>query len=74
MLTETQINEVKKELIQNGLPVRFLINGQCVNLETGEKQKKGINVMHQIIYWNFSKQTSLKIAKWINATPVFDKS
>ena len=73
-MTPEQIAEVKAEMVANGLPVRFLVNGRALNLSTGELQQKGINVIHQMCYWNFTRETSKKIAKWLNATPIFDKS
>ena len=71
MLNETQINEVKKEMVTNGQPVRFLKDGQNINICTGEMLKKGTNVLYHFVYWNFSRKTSIKIANWLNAKPVF---
>jgi hypothetical protein len=71
MLTETQIAEVRSEMVKDGTPVRFQINGQTLNLTTGELQPKGINVLYQLVYWNFTKETSKKIAEWTGSKPVF---
>lgn len=71
MLTEAQIAEVKSEMVKNGTPVRFQINGQTLNLTTGELQPRGINVLYQLVYWNFTKETAKKIAGWTNSKPVF---
>lgn len=83
-LTSEQIEEIKKEMVKwrycpeptsaDPCPVRFLIGGQCLNIETGNLQQKGINVIYQQVYWNFTKETSKKIAKWLGAKPVFDQS
>lgn len=73
MLSKEQIAEVREEMVQGGIPVRFQIGGQTVNIITGEKQPKGINVIHQIVYWNFTQATAQKIARWIGATPVFSQ-
>jgi len=70
-LTSEQIDEIKKELVSKGVPVRFLDGGQAINIETGERQKKGINIIYQIVYWNFTKDTAKKIAKWLGVKPVW---
>lgn len=70
-LSKEQIAEVKDEMTLTGDPVRFLHNGQCLNIVTGELMKKGINIMHQIVYWNFDKETSRKIASWLGVKAVF---
>lgn len=72
-LTTEQKAEVKKEMVMQGVPVRFMHEGSCVIINTGHKMKKGINVMHQQVYWNFSKKTSLKIAKWLRVKAVFSE-
>lgn len=71
LLKEDQIAEVKKEMVQMGVPVRFQVDGQTVNLTTGERQQRGINVIHQVVYWNFTRETANKIAGWIGAKAVF---
>ncbi|GBG14465.1 uncharacterized protein NMK_2064 [Novimethylophilus kurashikiensis] len=73
MLSDEQIAEVTAEMVPKGTPVRFQIGGQTINIMTGEKQAKGINVMYQIFYWNFTKETSSKIAQWVGAVPVFSE-
>lgn len=72
LLTPEQEAEVKSEMVLSGLPVRFMIDGQSVHLTTGERDKKGINVIYQHFYWNFTKDTAKKIAGWIGAKAVFD--
>jgi hypothetical protein len=73
-LSKDQIEEVKKEMVPNGVPVRFLDGGESMDIITGQKTGRGSNVMHQIVYWNFTKETSKKIAKWLGVRPVFSKS
>lgn len=72
-LTPKQIAEIKSEMIPSGTPVRFQVAGQTLDICTGQLQKKGINVIHQIHYWCFSKETSLKIANWLSASPIFSE-
>lgn len=72
-LTQSQIQELQRELVANGHPVRFLFNGRCVNIENGELQPKGINVIYHLVYWNFTRETSKKIAKWLSVKAVFSK-
>lgn len=72
-LTEEQIKEVQNEQVQDGVPVRFQINGQTLNIVTGDLQTRGINVMYQIVYWNFTKETSQKIANWLGAKAIFSE-
>jgi hypothetical protein len=72
-LTKAQIKEVKKEVMPFGKPVRFMHNGCSLNIVTGVTCKKGINVMHQIVYWNFSRETSNKIARWLGVKAVFSE-
>jgi hypothetical protein len=74
-LTEAQIAAIKSEMVKDGdpkgRPVRFQVNGQTLNISTGELQTKGINIIHQIVYWNFPEATSKKIATWLGAKAVF---
>jgi|APSaa5957512622_1039677.scaffolds.fasta_scaffold00991_4 hypothetical protein len=70
-LDKDQLAEVKGEMISNGVPVRFMSGGASLDIVTGETVKKGVNVMHQIVYWNFSKATANKIAKWLGVKTAF---
>jgi len=70
-LTPEQIDEIRAEMVPNGTPVRFQIGGQTLDISTGRLQPKGINVIHQIHYWKFTKDTSEKIAKWVGAKPIY---
>ncbi|MGO9014668.1 MAG: hypothetical protein ACLQF0_06775 [Dissulfurispiraceae bacterium] len=72
-LTNDQMEEVKKEMVSNGIPVRFLHQGCCLDIITGHLQKKGINIIHQRHYWTFTRETSLKIAKWLGVAAEFSE-
>ena len=75
-LTAEQIEEITAEMVPSllGTPVRFLIDGQNIaSLSTGDLSPKGINVMHQMVYWNFTRETSNKIAGWLGAKAVFSE-
>lgn len=73
-LTPEQIAEVKKEMVSKGVPVRFMSGGGSLDIVSGKVSAKGTNVMHQIVYWNFTKETAKKIAQWLGARASFDKS
>lgn len=70
-LTPEQIAEIRAEMVPQGIPVRFQQAGRTLDISTGHLQPKGINVIHQIHYWKFTKETSLKIAQWLGAKAVF---
>jgi hypothetical protein len=72
-LTGDQIKEIKGEMVSKGVPVRFMLGGGSLDIVSGEVSAKGTNVIHQIVYWNFTKDTAKKIAKWLGARPSFDK-
>jgi len=72
-LTTEQIAELKKEVIKEGHPVRFLHNGQAIDITTGEAAGKNTNILYHPVYWNFTKETSKKIAQWLGVKPVFDQ-
>lgn len=70
-LTETQVAYFRAALIKSGVPVRFLYDGGALNIETGHVQPRGINVIYQRVYWNFTRQTAREIAKTLNVRAVF---
>jgi hypothetical protein len=72
-LTRSQIDEVIEEKVETGHPVRFLHKGHNLDIVSGNLLPRGTVVMHQVVYWNFTKETSKKIAKWLGATPVFSE-
>lgn len=53
----------KKNKVQT-ITVRFLKNGCNYSLEHGIVGHKGMNVFHQIVYWNnFTREQALDIAR-----------
>lgn len=72
-LNENQIAHFKAALVNPGVPVRFLHNGGALNIMTGHVQPRGINVIYQRVYWNFSRETALEIAKLLNVRAVFSE-
>ncbi|HNX25947.1 MAG TPA: hypothetical protein PKK48_00915 [Phycisphaerae bacterium] len=73
-LSREQIEHYKKLQVPNGVPCRFMSDGRCLNISTGELQPQGINVMHQRVYWNFSRETAKKIASTLGCRVVFSES
>ena len=72
-LSKEQIDVLKKETVKNGVPVRFLVGGAAIDIITGETFKKGMNVMYQPVYWNFTKETAKKVAEMLGAKAVFSE-
>lgn len=72
-LTKSQLDELLREQVDHGVPVRFMHNGCSLVITTGETTSKGCNVMHQQVYWRFTKETSKKIAKWLGVKAVFSE-
>ena len=66
-LNKEQIEEIKKELVsmEEAETVRFLYHGQNLNIITGDLQPKGLNILYQIVYWHFKKETIEKILKYL---------
>jgi len=65
-LTEKQWQEVRREMISNGVPVRFSYKLQNLNINTGELLPIKTKPAEQKVYWNFSKETAEKIAGWLD--------
>lgn len=74
-LTDEQITEARSEVVSANetKPCRFLINGQALNIVTGELCSKGSNVIYHTFYPNFTKETANKIAGWLGAKVVWSK-
>lgn len=70
-LTGLEIIKFRERMIREGAPVRFLLNGCNFSIETGETMRKGANVIHQIVYWNFDRPTANEIAALTGTSPVF---
>ena len=72
-LSPDQRAEVLAELDESAAlkPVRFLRNGRAYNITNGESTPKDTNVVHQMVYWKFTRETATKIAQWLDMRPVF---
>lgn len=64
-LDSRQINELRRELVTNGIPVCFLVDDKPVLLTTGQRVEEGR------VYNNFTRETACKVAGWIGAQPLF---
>lgn len=73
-LSQGRITHYVSKMVKDGVPVRFMHGGQSLNIESGELSGKGTNVMNQMIYWNFSKETAREIAKELGVRAAFSKS
>jgi len=51
-LTDKQLEALPQEIDATRKPVRFLANGQAVNLCTGICHAKGSNIINHNIYWD----------------------
>jgi hypothetical protein len=72
-LTPEQVTQLRAELVKGGVPVRFLTEGRCLNVVTGDLAARGTNVMYHTVYWNFTRETALQIAKWTGTKAVFSE-
>ena len=55
-LTEAQLESLPQHLSGKPSAVRFLANGQCVNICTGIAKSKGSNVLYHTVYWDRPKE------------------
>lgn len=67
-LSEEQIEKIRANMVKVGIPVRFVYDRRCLNIETGELQSKGINVIYMIHYWHFNEEAIKMIADWLGVT------
>jgi hypothetical protein len=68
-----ELEEIKAEFVQVGVPVRFLDNGRNLNIATGELMPKGVNVIYQTVYWQLARETANKIATRLGVRAVFSE-
>lgn len=61
-LSDDRVEFYKGKMVDNGVPVRFMYKGQNLRTTTGELLQKGVNVIHQYVYWCFDKKTAQDIA------------
>lgn len=73
--TPEEIEAIKAEMVpyDQATVVRFLHNGQNLTIQTGRLMAKGINVIHQTVYWNFTRETAKRIAAALKVTAVFSE-
>lgn len=64
-LSPEAVAELKPKLVREGaVPVSFLDrDGSTVNLITGERTGRSVNVMYKPIYWAFTEETIQLIEK-----------
>jgi hypothetical protein len=60
-LTKSELKGIRT--IPDGDPVRFMFEGQSVDIVTGELTPKNVNVIFQKVYWNVDRPTAKRIAK-----------
>jgi len=74
-LTPEQVDEIRGEVIEakRTHPVRFTRDGYTFDILTGESTPPHVNVMYKVHYWNFSRATAMKIAKWLGMKAVFSE-
>ncbi len=68
-----EIEKIKAEFVQVGVPVRFLDKGRNLNIVTGELMPKGVNVIYQTVYWRLTRETANKIATKLGVRAVFSE-
>ena len=70
-----QIEALRAEMVpySQATPVRFQHHGQTLSIHSGQLQPRGINVIHQNVYWNFTEGTAKKIAAALNVNAVFSE-
>jgi hypothetical protein len=68
-----EIEALKAEQVPSGVPVRFLYQGRNLNISNGRLMTKGVNIIYQVVYWNFLRETSKKIAQALGVEAIFDR-
>ena len=73
-LTSEQIEHcMRGGLTPDGIPCRFLYNGQAMNITSGALASKGSNIMYHPVYWNFTKEVAQEIADTLGVKVVFSE-
>ncbi len=72
-LTEEQRNSIIERLdgAVIATPCRFMDDGCSVDVVTGQKCKRGINAINQVVYWRFSRAIAKEIAELTGTSVVF---
>lgn len=73
-LSEEALAFARSEQVETGTPVVFLADGQAVDIVTGQLQPKETPSAERICYFNFTRETSLLIAKDTKTRPEFGPS
>ena len=71
-LSEADLEFARSEQVETGVPVSFTVDGQAVDIVTGQMQPKGTPESEMIRYFHFAMHTSALIAKATKTNPVFD--
>ena len=69
ILTLGQVNRYLGRQVVTGTPVRFMNNKKSYNIITGKEY--GGNVINQLVYWHFDKNTAKEIAQLTNTKAIF---
>ena len=64
-LNEKQLKELPQNIDRKRRPVRFLCNGQAVNICTGILSSKHSNVIYHPIYWDRPKTFIKEVLKFL---------
>lgn len=75
VFSRDEIEALKNEMVPSAAasPVRFLHDGQNLNILSGRLMQRGTNVIYQIVYWNFTRTTAEKIAAALRVRAVFSE-
>ncbi len=64
---------IKPAIKSEQVPVRFQFRGKTIDVETGETNSKGCNIIYQRFYWILNKPTAKLIAGLTGTKAVFDR-
>lgn len=70
-LTEDQLEFARSEQVTEGCPVVFVVDGQAVDIVSGQLQPKNTPPAARICYHHFSMDTAVLIAKQTNTRAEF---
>ena len=71
-LSEADLEFARSEQVKTGVPVSFTVDGQAIDIVTGQMQPKGTPESQMIRYFHFATDTAALIAKATKTIPVFD--
>jgi len=64
-LTADQLEILDQALDKNAKPVRFLADGKCCNICTGNLCSKGSNIMYHPVYWDRPKSFVNQVVRFL---------